>query len=244
MNLLPINPKPVLLLTALFLLLISGCDKDNPEPDPAEETNELFDIDGNRYTMVTIGEQVWMIENLRTTRYNDEEPIALIEDNEHWSNLQEGAYCWYDNEKESYMESYGALYSRDAAKSGKLCPTGWQVPGKEDWEELVDFLGGDYLSPTYDHPGYVLKDTTDIYWKEENMIFATNETGWTGRGGGMRSANGNFIELRETGNWWSSEDHWKYDTWGRRLGYNHGHLLNIGDENDLGFSVRCIQSGN
>ena len=244
MNLLPINPKPVFLLTALLLLFIAGCDKDNTEPDPTEETNELFDIDGNSYRKVTIGEQVWMVENLRTTHYNDGEPIALIEGNEDWSNLQEGAYCWYNNDKESHMESFGALYSRDAAKSGRLCPAGWQVPGKEDWKELVDFLGGDVLSPDWDNPGHALKETGYVYWEIENQLHTTNSTGWSGRGGGMRSANGNFIELRESGNWWSAEDHWKYDTWGHRLGHNHGYLLNIGDDNDLGFSVRCIQSGN
>jgi len=242
MNAFPINPKPVMLLIAFFLLLIVGCDKDNSEPDSTEETNEVFDIDGNRYTTVTIGEQVWMVENLGTTQYNDGEPIALVEDSGDWSNLQEGAYCWYDNDRESHMESYGALYSRDAAKSERLCPVGWQVPGQEDWEELIDFLGGDVLNPNWDYPGRALKDTGYVYWREENILHTTNETGWSGRGGGMRDANGNFIELRESGNWWSSEDHWKYDTWGHQLGYNHGYFLNIGSENDLGFSVRCIQS--
>ncbi len=242
MNLLPINLKSVFLVTALFALFIAGCDKDNSEPDPSEDSNEVKDIDGNHYTKVVIGEQVWMVENLRTTHYNDGEPIALIESNEDWSNLQEGAYCWYDNDKETYMEPYGALYSRDAAKSGKLCPVGWQVPGKEDWAALVDFLGGEFPNPTYDHPGYALKDVGDEYWREENVVFTTNETGWSGRGGGMRDATGDFIELREAGNWWSAEDHWKYETWGRRLGYDHGHLLFIGDDYDVGFSVRCIQS--
>lgn len=227
-----------LLLATLMLMGVSSCKKDDPEPDPDPEIpGVVSDIDGNEYTFVTIGEQVWMVENLKVTRYNDGESIALLPDNEAWANNEGGAYCWYQNDNEQYLEPYGALYSRDAAKSGKLCPSGWHVPNDDDWGQLIDFLGG-----WQSLPAHKLKEEGTEHWKEENQFFTTNETGFTARAGGMRNLDGTFEGVLEHGNWWSSEDHFQYKSWGRRMVYNQGYLLSIGTDDDMGFSVRCLKS--
>ena len=81
----------------------------------------LTDIDGNVYTLVTIGTQVWMVENLKTTKYNDGIGIPLITDNTAWKNTATPAYCWYDNDM-SNKNLYGALYNWYVVNTDKLCP--------------------------------------------------------------------------------------------------------------------------
>lgn len=105
---------------------------------PLISLGQVTDIDGNTYKTVTIGEQTWMAEDLKTATYNDgtEIPnVTVTEDNE-LDSLNKGAYAWYDNE-ESRGETYGALYNWYAVKTGKLCPDGWHVPSDEEWKEFV-----------------------------------------------------------------------------------------------------------
>ncbi len=106
-----------------------------------------LDIDGNIYKTVQIGTQTWMAENLKTTRYNDGSPIILGNGGPagytKWFDLQEGAYCWYDNDAKTYKDAYGAIYNWHAVGTGKLCPTGWHVPTYSEWTTLITFLGGE-----------------------------------------------------------------------------------------------------
>ena len=103
-----------------FILLISSCSNNNivnPTPTPLTAT----DIDGNVYHTVTIGTQVWMVENLKTTRYNDGSPIPLVTDSSYWSNLTTPGYCWYNNDTTN-KNTYGALYNWYTVNTGKLAP--------------------------------------------------------------------------------------------------------------------------
>jgi len=55
--------------------------------NPSLTYGSVSDIDGNNYKTIQIGNQVWMAENLKTTRYNDGEAIPLVTENSNWSNL-------------------------------------------------------------------------------------------------------------------------------------------------------------
>ena len=102
----------------------------------------INDIDGNAYNKVTIGRQTWLVENLRTTKYNDGTLIPLVQDNTAWSNLITPGYCWFDNDEVANKNPYGALYNWYAVNTGKLCPSGWHVPTDTEWTTLIDNLGG------------------------------------------------------------------------------------------------------
>jgi hypothetical protein len=82
-------------LIIMELAFLNKCEKDD----------EITDKDDNTYTAVTIGTQVWIIENLKTTKYNDGTTIPNITDNEVWANLTTPGYCWYDNDAsfQSYL---------------------------------------------------------------------------------------------------------------------------------------------
>ncbi len=86
------------------------------------------DGDGNTYSTVTIGTQVWMAENLKTTVYNDGSAIPQVADSAAWANCAAPGYCWYDNNEAVYKNVYGALYNWHAVNTGKLAPAGWHVP--------------------------------------------------------------------------------------------------------------------
>src|SRR5664280_817425 len=108
-------------------------------------TTLITDIDGNVYTSVIIGTQVWFIENLKTTKYNDNTSIPLVTDITAWSALSTPAYCWQNNDAAANKATYGALYNWyavDAASNNNknICPTGWHVPSDSDWTTLENYL--------------------------------------------------------------------------------------------------------
>ncbi len=101
---------------------------------------KVADVEGNLYSTVTIGTQVWMAENLRTTKLNDNTPIPNVTGDTDWINLSTPAYCWLRNEIQ-YKDVYGALYNWYTVSTGNLCPTGWHVPTDEEYKILELSLG-------------------------------------------------------------------------------------------------------
>jgi uncharacterized protein (TIGR02145 family) len=162
---------------------------------PRAGKNIVKDVDGNIYNTVTIGTQVWMAEDLKTTRYNDGTAIPYVEGDLEWKNLRSDAYCWFNND-ESNKTAYGALYNWYTTNTGKLCPVGWHVPSNSDWETLINYCGG------WEVAGGKLKEAGTAHWEAPN-IGATNEFGFTALpGGGRRPEDGKFGILgRDLGYW-------------------------------------------
>jgi uncharacterized protein (TIGR02145 family) len=213
-------------LSITFLTFVNtGCEK--------EDETLLTDIDGNVYNTVQIGTQTWIKENLRTTRFNDGSNISLVTDNLAWSNMTSEGYCWYNNDENTFKESYGALYNWYAVNQDKLCPPGWHVPGDEEWEILADYLGGNYIA------GRKLKETGTKHWVVHSR--ATNESGFTALPGGHRYESGPFYFLGVTGVWWSSTDS---DSDNARLWtimYDNSFYSNNYFK-QAGYSVRCVKN--
>jgi uncharacterized protein (TIGR02145 family) len=198
----------------------------------------VTDVDGNTYHIVTIGNQVWMAENLKTTTYNDKTPIPPVTDGMSWEELYTPAYCWYNNDESSKKDSYGALYNWFSVNTGKLCPFGWHVPTSEDWIFLTDYLGGDSVA------GGKLKETGTTHWLSPN-IGATNESGFTALSGGLRNAyKGQFFDRGSWEIWWSSSvaqtgyNGYAYD---RDLTFSEGKVFKGSDNYQYGFHIRCIK---
>ena len=128
--------KKIYLLLLCSLVLCSqltGC----------QQTGEVSDVDGNVYRTVIIGEQEWMAENLKTTTYDNGDPIPNIIESDEWSALATGAWCYYDND-EAYDAVYAKLYNWYAVVDPRnLCPADWHVPSDDEWTALTDYLGGE-----------------------------------------------------------------------------------------------------
>jgi uncharacterized protein (TIGR02145 family) len=201
---------------------------------PLSPPGTITDADGNVYTAVTIGTQVWMVENLKTTHCNDGTAIPLGPVDYTWQNLTSPAYCWYNNDIAN-KTTYGALYNGYAVGTSKLAPTGWHVPSDSEWSVLVAFAGGDGVA------GGPLKDTGTTYWQSPNTG-ATNAYGFSALPGGYRDNGGVFRDVGSNGHWWSSTANGAYHSWGRSMYYSSADVYHGSSDNFLGFSVRCIKN--
>jgi uncharacterized protein (TIGR02145 family) len=99
----------------------------------------VMDRDENVYDTVRIGDQTWMVQNLRTTKYNDGTPITMIEDSVAWMNRTSAAFCWPYN-MSVHGATYGALYNKYAADAANIAPSGWRLPTRDDFQKLLDYI--------------------------------------------------------------------------------------------------------
>ena len=196
----------------------------------------LADVDGNSYKTVTIGTQVWMAENLKTTKYNDGTAISNVTDNTAWSTNTTGAYCNYSNTLAN-SDIYGSLYNWYVAastNSKKVCPIGWHVPTDAEWTTLTTYLGGGSVA------GGKLKETTTIHWLSPNTG-ATNETGFTALPGGYRDGSGSFGLIGIYGFWWSSSISGTTYAWYRYMINSNGSISGGDNPQHAGSYVRCLK---
>jgi uncharacterized protein (TIGR02145 family) len=196
---------------------------NTPEPS-------VTDIDGNTYRSVRIGNQIWMAENLKSTKYYDGTNIPNVTDNVAWANLKTPGYCWYNNDINN-KAIYGALYNWFTVNTGKLCPIGWHVPTDIEWTKLSDYLGGENVA------GGKMKTTSGWY----NNGNGTNSSGFSALPGGNRGNSGDFGDVGIFDVWWSSTEYSVGSAWYRYLYYGDGRVYRNDDPEDRGFSVRCVR---
>jgi uncharacterized protein (TIGR02145 family) len=208
----------------------------------------VTDIDGNVYHIVTIGTQIWMAENLKTTKFRDGTSIPNVQDDVKWSSSFTGAYCWYKNDLIN-KNIYGALYNFYAAiDNHHLCPLGWHVPTDTEWHTLALTLDAnakelpDYSisDPESEIAGAKMKEASLLYWTSNNTG-VTNETGFTAFPGGNRGNGGAFGGLGEMGIWLSSSETTDSFVWWRNLDNNDSGLWRYHSPKNYGYSVRCVK---
>jgi len=200
------------------------------------------DGDGNNYSVVQIGNQLWMGENLRTTKLNDGTEIPNITKDSDWRALTTPGYCWANNDAAN-KSPYGGLYNWFAVNTGKLAPKGWHVATDIEWTDLIVFLGGDPLG----FGGWVvckLQETGSEHRESYSFNYynATNETGFTAVPSGVRSGEtstpGWFSGFRSFGYWWTSTNADSESAFGRYVDININRFP-VSKKN--GMSVRCIK---
>jgi len=226
------NQNLVYIMIVLGTLLVTAYSCKEKFDD--NELNNLTDIDGNVYNTVTIGSQVWMVENLKVTKFNDGTVIPYVTNHLEWSDLESAGYCFYDNDL-SNKNTYGALYNGYAVSNGKLCPTGWHVPTNKEWIILTDYLGGENIA------GGKLKEIGTKYWSSPNEG-ASNETGFTALPGGYRGTdNINSRQMKTDGFWWSSSNVGYNGAYYRQMRSTAKYVFGEGGDKATGKSVRCIK---
>jgi uncharacterized protein (TIGR02145 family) len=199
-----------------------------------ESSGTVTDSDGNVYHTVTIGTQTWMVENLKTTKYNDGNDIHYGTSGE-WADLTTAAFCWYNDSMSVYKEPYGALYNWYAVNTGMLCPAGWHVPSEAEWNTLVTYLGGE------DVAGGKLKETGTTHWFDPNEG-ATNETGFTALPGGSRYDYATYNFINYFGYWWCTDPYDAEYAWFRQIINNYSGVYSNSAYKHCGLSVRCIKN--
>jgi uncharacterized protein (TIGR02145 family) len=226
------------------------------------EFHNCVDYDGNSYSVVQIGSQWWMAENLQSTSYADGTEVMLMEDNDLWSLFIPSveAYCYYNNDESL---GYGGLYTYTAAVRGKpytgivesqgICPNGWHVPSDDDWMELKNYLidnGFNWDGTTTENKiGKSLASSSG--WVPNTIVEGSaghdqesnNRTGFNAKPYGFRDdLKGLFIDEGYAGCWWSSSEKsdsyaYSWNIVNEMTGLNHWNITKT-----RGYSVRCIKN--
>jgi uncharacterized protein (TIGR02145 family) len=219
----------------------------------AEETNTtVTDIDGNVYHKVKIGDQVWMVENLRTTTYSDGYPIDLDTSATSWISGTNGKYCYYNNTTNTdSIKKFGALYNWWAVDTKKLAPVGWHVPTDEDWQTLENYLS--YYGYNWDGTkegnkcAKSLAAKTDWQMNETagaigNDCSKNDTTGFSALPGGYRLYTGKYGNIGYYGHWWSGTGDSNFDSASMRmLSYLYDELTWLSCSKACACSVRLIK---
>jgi uncharacterized protein (TIGR02145 family) len=247
---LPFRVGAVLLLLLIFTV---GCKKQKEAPLPVAEnadTSRFTDpVNLDVYKIVKIGNQWWMAENLKATKYRNGQYIADIQsDSARWADDTTGACCFYDN----IFTAPGLLYNWYAIKNvNQLAPVGWHIPSDEEWKTLEQYLGmsaTDANSTNWRGTNEADKLKIQSYenWQDlhSDALFSTNESGFTALAGSCRIFNSIFgyPGLGSTGFWWTSTSNSSNNkAWYRYLDYKSSQVFRNYVSKNYGFSVRCVR---
>lgn len=192
-----------------------------------------IDADNNSYPIVQVGDQWWMAENLKTTKYSSGENIPEVTGQSNWMGLSTGAFCYFGNDPDN-APVYGCLYNWYAAIDNRNpCPVNWHVPSDTEWVVLTTSLGGEPIA------GGKMKETGTVHWFSPNTG-ATNESGFTVIAGGNRSY-GNFDFMGYGGSFWSITPFDDIFAWNRDIFYYNTVANHSGADKKSGLSIRCVK---
>jgi hypothetical protein len=160
-----------LILVILLAIFSAGCvNEDEGIADIKSNENILVDVDGNVYNIIKIGEQVWMAENLKSTKFSNGDPIPTTPITACVANEELPIYYWYyPTDFDLYECTYYTWHALNDERG--LAPKGWHIPTKEEWqimfEEIKDKPDA-YQHVAYGYRCYMgqyIKDSHDItYW--------------------------------------------------------------------------------
>lgn len=212
--------------------------------------------DNTEYKIVTIGDQVWMAENLKYL------PQIHAADN---GSSDEARYYVYNYtlgdvegaKATANYTTYGVLYNWPAAMAGAtssdanpssikgICPTGWHLPSDAEWKQLEMFLG--MTQEQADATGYrgeknegeQLKNSGTTYWANGNT--GTNASGFTAFPGGYRPSDGSFSGMGYLGFFWSATINGS-SAWYRYLQLTNSKVSRSSSIKTYGLSVRCLRN--
>jgi len=163
--------------------------------------------DGQTYKTVKIGTQIWMAQNINYK-------------------TKGGSWCYYDSL--SYCKKYGRLYDWNTAKT--VCPKGWKLPSREDWNRLVTAAGG------WETAGKKLKARSG--WNNNGN--GTDDYGFSALPGGSRFSGGSFVVAGDDGGWWTAEEGDASNAYYRDMGYDNDSVSEDNNDKSDGNSIRCV----
>lgn len=254
---------PILIMSAYLLILSVGCEKNDDDENENENGNidheitygSVTDIDGNIYKTVDIGDQKWMAENLRVSRFNNGDSLAGYLNNSEWDSTQIGAYAYWDKDS-AMLEAYGMFYNWYAVNDSRnICPSGWHVPSDYEWNQLSDYLINNYDVITSKNVGNYLKscrqegsplgDSCDTQehprWTGDNTHYGRDVFGFSALPAGKREDYGDYVAVGRGAFFWSANEISNNEAIAFGFLHNDGDLQMGGDVYSTGFCIRCIK---
>ncbi len=238
----------------LFLCLLFSCEIYAQHKKFDHNSNDLTindtslrikltvtDVDGNIYHTQKVGNQIWFIENLKTTKFNDGTPISKVNDSILWINTTNSSFCdaigiiTYSIEEESeiFEKRYKLpeyFYNQFTVINEKnACPVGWRVPDSSDFKELTKTI---------------LPKDSIVHVNKLGTIRTPNDLGFSDKPFGYRSgSNGSFNNYYDFGYWWTINKGIAADAWARCILYD---CIFVDVENNysqtMGMSIKCIKN--
>ncbi|TVR38395.1 MAG: PEGA domain-containing protein [Cryomorphaceae bacterium] len=215
------------------------------------KSKDCIDADGNKYKTVTIGNQQWMAENLKTQRFSNGDPILEIKNDYEWDS-KEPVRCQYENNKRM-AKKYGELYNWYVVNDERnVCPSGWKIPSDREWTELAVHIdhraGRPDESINYLGHGSGLQSATaggkmkriSGGWDKPN-IDATNDSKFSAVPGGCRHFRGYFESEGTGAYWWTATPVDEVEAWNRSVHSESGELFRKAFDKEYGLSIRCIK---
>jgi len=160
--------------------------------------------DGKKYKTVVIGGKRWMAENL---------------------NYQTSSGSWCYKNDNSNCEKYGRLYDWNTART--VCPAGFHLPLRQEWNNLVAAAGGDK------NAGKKLR--------AKNNGNGTDEYGFSALPGGYRGDVGGFYNAGDNGYWWTATEGFASTAYYRDIYYKNDYVNEHRNIKLFGRSVRCLE---
>ena len=259
------NIKPILPGTTYYVRAFATNSKGTgygkniiftTKPAVSKYSDPVVDIDGNIYQTVKIGNQIWMSENLRTTRYRNGDLIGTtLPANKDINGETTPKYQWTCNGNESYAKTYGRLYTWYAVVDERfIAPEGWHVASHEEWNEMENYLianGHNYdctvigeniakslaVTTGWNSTSGLSNGSGAIY----DDLSKNNSSGFSAVPGGIRFLN-NFANFGIGCTWWTSTEHSSKVPWYRGLYFSYDVVeTNYFYSKKFGFSVRCVK---
>ena len=253
----------ILIIGILTGLLLQKSEKDSAQQEGVkeekqekqeQESNTVKDIDGNVYKTVKIGKQVWMAENLRTTRYANGMSIPMGS-----TTSTTTAYRYNPNDNADNVRDYGYLYNWPAVMHGTqssnsnpsgvqgICPDGWYVPSDAEWTQLTNYVSSQtqyQCNGSSENIAKALASTTG--WSSSsntcavgNNPSANNSTVFSALPAG--GYYGGYDDFGYLGDFWSATEYNGDGAYTRGLFYDYAGVLRDYSYRLYGFSVRCLR---
>lgn len=216
---------------------------------PLEDT--VIDVDGNVYHTQRIGTQIWMLENLRVTHFNNGTPIPMVKDDKAWTKTSGPAYCkiietHYTGRGMTYQPTEHLAYNfYVVSDSARVCPSGWHVPVPAEWKVLENYMDTVNRAHSLDLVVYTPGDTVQTVIP--SRYFEYYNIGFTSMLYGYRAGHdGSFSDYSSWGYWWSTDatqvaTAW-YGIWDRGFGVDDIHLEGQNGNKRCGYAVKCLRN--
>lgn len=230
---------------------LTESDTDGIEIEMIVCEDSVTDMDGNVYHAVRIGNQVWTVENLRTTKFNDGEDITELQDNSLWGSYPYPAYCCYGNTtNQDTIARFGFLYNWYTINTGKLFPEGWHVPTTAEWDTLQNFL----IANGYNWDGttegnkiaksLAARTEWDTFEEPGTIGFdlaSNNSTGFSALPGGSRYYDVDYNYMGTIGYWWCADSWDEFKSYYHQLNIYLDFLDRYMSLNSCGYSIRLVK---
>ncbi len=261
-----INFFSVMCLLALFVFSLAGCKKENVDNNSDQVIkNAVTDIDGNSYDAIQLGNQVWMAENLRTTKYADGTTIPMGSTYSYTDSYRYAPGSGQSNEENmDNVSRYGYLYNWPAVMHGAssseanpsgvqgICPNGWHVPSDAEWTQLTDYMATQsiyWASGNADHLAKALAATWGWNSSSEtdapgNNPSTNNATGFSALPSGSYSHtpySSFFTDFGGYTNFWGSTDVSEGTAYSVYINFHSADVGISNPDKSFAYSVRCLR---